>query len=694
MRLAAPASTLVTVGDGAADAATMSSRVDPEGARRMMDILINLYADRRLAVVREYVSNAVDATRAAGSTDPVRVTSPTGLEPNLIVADNGVGMTAAEVEAVFLAFAASTKRDSNDLIGGLGVGAKSALTLSESFLIDTVKGGRRTLVRAARDLTHTVLLADAASELPTGTTITIGVDTGADTGAWDRVIAEVASAHPEGTVLVDGQPVPSMAGGPQWIGPVSCRGAGDHRPAVTILSGGTLFDSVPEIARDVLEHTRLQSVIVELPIGSFDHTPSRESIVATERTTAAVRNALAQFDAAYADLSDRIATLAATDICAAAELRHSILGDGTSTDLLPVPFHTVIPDGAVAWESVSRTRTGTRRWVRMECGSTMFAALSAHTTVKSTLVVTGVPVRRSLRGFATMVAARYPGARYVVAIREGSTAVDLPVVGRDDSLTGQHWPIGADTPGVTVCTFTDWQDGINSLRSPRSATSAYQTRVIAAAGEPVPAAVAMTGPELAALGVDVCYTAEEAATHGDRRLGTHPVALVYLGRRKTGPLLAAVPGAMCFHDWCKQRAAEDVASFSCVEMLAAAWTSNISWHRYSALAELILLVEPLIHPSHPAAHVVGKLVEISSVSAKFTPDQHAVIGRASRAGVLADATRSVTELADQMFAAYPLLAEMCRSNTGQPHFAAYVVHTPPVPGALTGADTTIDDLAA
>lgn len=125
MRIAEPTSTLVST---ATELPTMTSRVDPEGARRMMEMLVNLYADRRLAVAREYVSNAVDATRAAGGADPVEVTTPTLIEPSLIVTDRGTGMSLAEVEATFLAFAASSKRDSNEMVGGLGVGAKSAWT--------------------------------------------------------------------------------------------------------------------------------------------------------------------------------------------------------------------------------------------------------------------------------------------------------------------------------------------------------------------------------------------------------------------------------------------------------------------------------------------------------------------------------------------------------------------------------------
>ena len=63
MRFAEPISTLVST---ATEMPTMTSRVDPQGARRMMEMLVNLYADRRLAVAREYVSNAVDATQDAG----------------------------------------------------------------------------------------------------------------------------------------------------------------------------------------------------------------------------------------------------------------------------------------------------------------------------------------------------------------------------------------------------------------------------------------------------------------------------------------------------------------------------------------------------------------------------------------------------------------------------------------------------
>ncbi|MFV8161137.1 ATP-binding protein [Mycobacterium sp. 134] len=362
MRIVEPISTLVST---AVELPTMTSRVDPEGARRMMEMLVNLYADRRLAVVREYVSNAVDATRAAGGSEPVEVSTPSLIEPNFVVTDRGTGMSVAEVEQTFLAFAASSKRESNEMIGGLGVGAKSAWALAESFLVDTVKGGLRTTVRAARNLEHQVLLAGVPSDLPDGTTIIVPVEIGAHGEAWRRAVREVACAHDAGAVLVDGAPVASLAGGPTWIGPVSCRRVDrPDRSAVMVRSGGTLFTSVPEVTQRVTEVTKLPACVIELPIGSFDHTPSRESVIATERTLAAVDGALGQFRVSYDALVQEVSRLAATDVAAAVGLRSATLGRVATAATLPIPFRVGVPAGVGAWHV--DTASGRSRWARIE----------------------------------------------------------------------------------------------------------------------------------------------------------------------------------------------------------------------------------------------------------------------------------------------------------------------------------------
>lgn len=677
MRLPAPASTLVTAGDAADAAPTMASRVDPEGARRMMDILINLYADRRLAVVREYVSNAVDATRVAGSTAPVRVTSPTELEPNLVVADTGVGMSAAEVEDTFLAFAASTKRDSNDQIGGLGVGAKSALTLAESFLVDTVKAGRRTLVRAARDLTHQVLLADAPSDLPNGTTITIAVEVAGQLDTWNTVITEVASAHPAGAVLVDGKPVASLTGGLRWIGPVGCLRAGAR--TVAVLSGGTLFSAVPEVTNRVLGATKLQGAVIELPIGSFDHTPSRESVVATERTMAAVDAALAEFAVLYADLAEQVATLALTDVHAAATLRASVLGDVARADLLPVPFHAAVPAGAgVRHGSEKGRRTQRRRWKIAGEDEVVFTALSAERALKDVVVVTDVPARRGLRSFATMMADTHPEARWVVPIVEGQDRVELPILGEGDTATGQVWPISADTPGVTVYSFTEWLAATATTRAPRSGLAGYMTMRVISDDRPQHQEL-LTGAEIAALGLPVFYLEEDCGRTYDQRIAGSNAVAVYLGRRKPGPLLAAVPAAQTYHEWAKARFAAETAGWTETELVAAAIDSQSYWHGDRVRLTLAATAASQVDETHPLRAVLTRAAEIEA-ACKAVPAAHtAVMERARSIGLAGQYMREVTDLLTAIRRAYPLLEHLRGSafDNEKQGFIDYLVHTPP-----------------
>lgn len=98
---------------------TMRSKVSENGAARIASMVVNMYADPVSAVTREYIANAVDATIAAGSTKPVEVTVPTLMSPVLVVKDYGTGMDATALENAFLAFAESTKGDTNDQVGGL-----------------------------------------------------------------------------------------------------------------------------------------------------------------------------------------------------------------------------------------------------------------------------------------------------------------------------------------------------------------------------------------------------------------------------------------------------------------------------------------------------------------------------------------------------------------------------------------------
>lgn len=124
---------------------------DEDSLQHLMSVLTELYADPIMAVVREYITNAYDSHIEAGQTKPIEVTLPNAFKSEFVVQDYGVGMSLEELEEIYSKYGASTKRDSNDYVGMLGLGCKSALAYADQFWVVSVKDGKRTVALITRD---------------------------------------------------------------------------------------------------------------------------------------------------------------------------------------------------------------------------------------------------------------------------------------------------------------------------------------------------------------------------------------------------------------------------------------------------------------------------------------------------------------------------------------------------------------
>ena len=122
---------------------TYEAKIDKSSAQLVMDMLAKLYSKPHRAVLREYVSNAYDANVEAGTTKPVEVHLPEKDEPWLSVRDYGKGLDYLGIVSVFANFGTSTKRDSDNLIGGFGIGSKSGLAISDTINVTSVCNGLR-----------------------------------------------------------------------------------------------------------------------------------------------------------------------------------------------------------------------------------------------------------------------------------------------------------------------------------------------------------------------------------------------------------------------------------------------------------------------------------------------------------------------------------------------------------------------
>jgi hypothetical protein len=127
--------------------------IKSSGLHHILGILRNqLYSDKVLAVLREYSCNAVDAHAEAGCPErPIVVTLPNRMNPYYKVRDFGPALNESEIQDVYAFYGESTKRNSNNQIGMLGIGSKSAFAYGDNFVINSFIDGEKHIYNAFID---------------------------------------------------------------------------------------------------------------------------------------------------------------------------------------------------------------------------------------------------------------------------------------------------------------------------------------------------------------------------------------------------------------------------------------------------------------------------------------------------------------------------------------------------------------
>ena len=156
----------------------MTLNTDSELAQGMLiQRLTELYEDPIEASVRETISNAIDAVSVAhsGKRPEVKIYTPSGLNPVLVIKDNGVGMTYNDLVEVYAKYGASTKADDLNQIGAYGLGAKAPLSYGNEFTVTSIKDNFKTTILVAREeMTNYIKVVDSAeTSEPSGTTVSI-----------------------------------------------------------------------------------------------------------------------------------------------------------------------------------------------------------------------------------------------------------------------------------------------------------------------------------------------------------------------------------------------------------------------------------------------------------------------------------------------------------------------------------------
>lgn len=137
------------------DIATMSNVNDLSeykintSAKAFSILSSGIYANKIRAIIRELACNAYDSHVEAGKKDvPFDFHLPTYLEPYFSIRDYGVGLSNDQVFDIYTTYFESTKTNSNDFVGALGLGSKSPFSYTDNFSITAIKDGQKNIYSA------------------------------------------------------------------------------------------------------------------------------------------------------------------------------------------------------------------------------------------------------------------------------------------------------------------------------------------------------------------------------------------------------------------------------------------------------------------------------------------------------------------------------------------------------------------
>lgn len=153
------------------DIKEFKTSIDPKNLEFITTLLSsNLYSAPEQSFIREIVSNAWDSHVEAGTTDTpviIKFTKHDSYNFSVAIRDYGTGISPERFKEVFCNIGSSTKRESNEFIGGFGLGKYSSLACSNTVYITSYYEGTSyyyVMIKDGNSITINLLMEKPTSE--------------------------------------------------------------------------------------------------------------------------------------------------------------------------------------------------------------------------------------------------------------------------------------------------------------------------------------------------------------------------------------------------------------------------------------------------------------------------------------------------------------------------------------------------
>jgi hypothetical protein len=281
-----------------------------KSSRKAFQILSDLYSDKPLAIVRELGCNAMDSHTMAGHDKPFHIHLPNSLEPWLIIQDFGTGISHENIYNIYTVYFESTKTESNNQIGCLGLGSKSPFCYTDTFTITSITNGVKRIYNAFFNEQSTpaiALVSTTDTNESNGVAIQIPIQQKDFTSFHDAVkrafrFFDVKPTITGGMMIWDEDK--PLFEGEGWK---SFEKLG-YQESYAIMGGVTYPIDISKVDRKYYGMLAKGGLVIHFGMGEVDFTPSREALSYHEHTIKALE---AKLEYIKSDFASRINTMIA-----------------------------------------------------------------------------------------------------------------------------------------------------------------------------------------------------------------------------------------------------------------------------------------------------------------------------------------------------------------------------------------------
>ena len=270
----------------------------------------NLYSKPFESFLRETIANAYDSHLEAGTDKNIILLFESKNEYSYTVSirDYGTGVSPERFEKIYRNIGSSTKRESNDFIGMFGIGRFSALSCADTANITSYYNGKKysyIMYKNGNSL-NIDKLSEVEGDYPNGLEVSIQVkkDSYYD---WDTAIYQLC-LFDKLYIACKGECCWRLRNAAECFNNRKVKNYNNTFSTCNILHSSKLYYKVGNILYEADgEHTYISTkgLIINIPIGTVDITPSRENLQYTEFTNKTLMEKSKEVKAVLQDMATK-----------------------------------------------------------------------------------------------------------------------------------------------------------------------------------------------------------------------------------------------------------------------------------------------------------------------------------------------------------------------------------------------------